>query len=106
VPSVRIDGIAHGLAVNCHAFVGLPVIGVPALERSVEGVGIHPDEQIANDAFAGNETLPVLDPAAEAFAGLGTQIFGPPGNCLVTHRGNPPIPTTARGSAIHSVPGI
>ena len=46
LPSIRIDGIAHGLAVNRQTLVGLPVIGVPALERTVERGGIHPDEQI------------------------------------------------------------
>ena len=83
LPSLFVDGVAHGIAVDREALVSLSVIGITALERTVECVGINPNEQIANDAFAGNETLPVLDPTAEALACLGAQILGPPGNGLV-----------------------
>ena len=83
LPSVCINGVAHGLAVNREALVGLPIIGVPALERTIECVGIHANEHVANDAFAGHQTLPILDPATEAFACLGPQILGPPGDRLV-----------------------
>ena len=46
-----IDGIAHGFAVDCQAFVFLSVGLVPALQGSIEMYGIDPDQDIAEDSL-------------------------------------------------------
>ena len=78
-----IDGIAHGLAVDGEAFVGLAVDGIPALQGAVEVLGVDADEHIANDRFAGDRIAVVAVAATEPGPSLLAEVFAPLGDGLV-----------------------
>jgi len=81
--AVRVDGIAHGLAVDGEAFVGLAVDGIPALQGAVEVLGVDADEHIANDRFAGDRIAVVAVAATEPGPSLLAEVFAPLGDGLV-----------------------
>ena len=75
-----VDGVTHGFAVNGQAFVLLRVALVPALEGSVQRDGIDPDQEIADNRFAGDAVAALLVAAAEAPPGMLAKALGPIGD--------------------------
>jgi hypothetical protein len=44
---LRVDGVAHGLAVDGQALVSFGHLYIPALQSTIEFVGVHAREHIA-----------------------------------------------------------
>ena len=79
-----VNGVAHRLAVDGEAVVGLGLGRIPPLQGAVQRLGVDADEAIANDGLARHEQVPVFAAAAEPLAGLGAEAVGPVGDRLVT----------------------
>jgi len=70
--AVVVDGIAHGLAIDGEAFIDASKLRIPALQGLVEFGGINPNQDIAQDGFAGHRIDVVAVAASEAGARPGT----------------------------------
>jgi len=79
-----INGIAHGLAVYGKAFVVVGIGLIPVLQGSVKMDGIDPDQDIADNVFAGDTVLAVVIAAPEPPPGILAKAFGPIGDCPVS----------------------
>ena len=84
--SSRVDGVAHGLAVDGDGVVGAGVVGVEALQGAVELVRVDAHQHVADDELAGHLVSAAAVPAAEPLAGARGQVLGPLGHGLVAAR--------------------
>lgn len=75
--ALLINGIAHCLAVDCEAFVLLPVGFVPALQSAIEVDGTYTDKDIADNVLAWNHIAALFATAAEPLTRLGAKAIGP-----------------------------
>ena len=85
-PVVRVDGVAHGLAVDGDGVVGGAVVGVEALQGAVELVGVDAHQDVADDVPAGYRVVAGAVTAAEPLAGARGEVGGPLGHGLVAAR--------------------
>ena len=83
---VRVDGVAHGLAVDGDGLAVVAAVGVEALQGAVELVGVDAHEHVADDVLAGHLAAPGAVPAAEPLAGARGQVLGPLRHGLVAAR--------------------
>jgi len=81
--ALRIKGVAHGFTVDGQSGVLLAIGLVPALQRTVEIVGIDTNQNISDDRLAGDQVASVNAPAAKALAGFGAEALRPVGHRLV-----------------------
>ncbi len=81
--ALRIKGVAHSFTVDGQSGVLLAIGLVPALQRTVEIVGIDTNQNIADDRLAGDQIATVNAPAAKALAGRGTEALRPVSHRLV-----------------------
>jgi len=70
LPSRFINGIAHGFAVNCQAFVGCTILAIPMLESLIQFHRFDPDEYNTYGTFAGYNILTVAVSTAKSYASL------------------------------------
>jgi len=63
--TLRIDGVAHALAVDGQALVGRGILCVPALQGTVEQSRLHPDEHLADKGAAGHLVAAIAVAAAK-----------------------------------------
>ena len=75
--TLRVEGIAQGLAVDRQCLVLLRVDFVPALQGAVQVRGVNADQHVADDRLAGHDVAAPLATAAEALAGLRPQTLRP-----------------------------
>ncbi len=75
LPTLLVDGIAHGLAVDGEGFVAGGVAGVPGLQGAVHVVGVDAGQHLANDGAAGNEVVAVAVTATKARSRFLAQSF-------------------------------
>lgn len=82
---LRVDRVAHALAVNGQALVGFGHLCVPALQRTIELVGVDACKHIADTGMAGDflAAVAVATATAKARAGLLVEVLHPGGNDLV-----------------------
>ena len=66
-----INGVAHGFTVNRQTLVDCAIVRIPVLKGLVEFHRVHPDQYIAQDAFAGHPIFSIAVAAAESGARLG-----------------------------------
>ena len=52
-----IDRVAHGFTIDGETFIDSAVVSIPVLKGLVEFPGVHPDQHIAQAAFAGHPIL-------------------------------------------------
>ena len=83
---VRVDGVAHGLAVNGNGLVVDAAVGVEALQGEVELGGVDAHQDVADDVLAGRLVATAAAPAAEPLTGARGQVLGPLGHGLVAAR--------------------
>ena len=79
-----IDGVAHSLAVNGKTFIFLGIGFVPLLQSPVQMGGIDPNQNIADDEFAGDNVATVGITATETLPGVFAEAVGPIGDCSVS----------------------
>jgi len=94
--ALGIDGVAHRLAVDGQAVVGLALSVVPALQGLVEGYRINAHQHVANDVLARDYAAPVFAPATEPLAGPVPEALRPLRNGLVAAH---PAQRRARGQS-------
>lgn len=81
--TVLIKGIAHGFTVDGQSRVLLAIGLVPALESSIQTIGIEANQDIADDRLAGDQVASTHATAAKSLAGFGREALRPVGHCLV-----------------------
>jgi hypothetical protein len=59
-----VEGVAQDFTIDGQAFIDRAIVYIPVLKGLVEFLGIHPDQDIAQAAFAGH---PILALAVESF---------------------------------------
>ena len=67
LPSLFVDSVTHGFAVDREAGVFLAEGIVPGLQCGVEIHGVDANEDVANDRFAGRQKTSFFTAAAKAF---------------------------------------
>lgn len=75
--ALGINGIAHGLAVDGEAFVGLTIDFIPALQCLVEVERVDADQDIAEDGLTRYEVGTLSASAAETLSCLGAETLCP-----------------------------
>src|SRR5271166_2022915 len=81
--TLRVEGIAQGLAVNRQRLILPRVDFVPALQGAVQMSGGDADQDIAEDVLTGHHVTAPLATAPEALAGLRPEALGPVGDGAV-----------------------
>ena len=69
--TVIVNSIAHGLAVDCQAFIDYAVLGIPGLEGLVQFHGVNSNKDITYGAFAWDAVLSMTEVTAESGASCG-----------------------------------
>ena len=62
-----IDGVTQGLALNGKPFIFFGELRVPALQGTIETIGIDTDQRLSERCTGRNLTNPVAATAAKAF---------------------------------------
>lgn len=81
-PSLFIDGIAQGFAIQGKGFIGVGIAGIPSLQSTIQLFGIHASQYLADDVAARDEVTAVTVAATETGAGFLTEILGPEANVI------------------------
>ena len=82
--AVGIQGIAHSFTIDGQHGVVLSEGLMVVLQSAVEMRGVDPNQDIADDGFAGDHVVSVDLPAAKSLFGFSTEAVGPVGDGLVT----------------------
>ena len=78
--TLRVEGIAHGFAVEGQTFV-FPGVGlIPAAQGAVQVRRVDADQHVADDRLAGHDVTTLFATAAEALARFRPETFRPVGD--------------------------